>query len=344
MTTQTQTINPQMYDIVADELIGLVRSQAIRLAAQLRLADLVKDGPKTVNELSKQTGTDRHALYKLLYALACCGYFEEVAPETFAQSERSAVLRTDIPRSMHDFALMHGGFDWQWLPWRKAEESIRTGKPVFPELFGEPLFSYFRNHPEIGAAFQKAMSSQSAQYEQAIARGYNFSAATTIVDVGGGQGGLLATILRAYPTPRGVLFDQPAVIDMARRSPFLQGLEDRVELVSGNFFEAVPAGAPLYIMKQIIHDWDDEQCIQILAHCRQVMQPGGRVLVIDEMITPGKKVPPQGALIDLQLQLLLPGRKRSEAEHHLLFEEAGLRLNRMVPTESTYTILEAVAS
>ena len=343
MTSNT-TDRESVFTAVVDDLVGLIKSQAIRLAAQLQLADLVKDGPKSLTELAEATGTNKAALYRLLYALANCGYFEEVEPETFAQSERSYALRTDIPRSLRDFAIMHGGEEWQWEPWRKALESIQTGKPVFPEMFGKDLWNYFQHdNPEAGKRFQRAMSSQSKQFELAIARGYDFSAARTIIDVGGGRGSLLATILQTYPALRGTLFDRESVIEIARQSNFVDGFRDRVTLVSGNFFEAVPSGADMYILKQIIHDWEDPECLQILSNCREAMNADGRVLVIDEMITPGKKIPPVIALIDLQLQLLMAGRKRSEAEHRALFETAGLRLTHVWPTDSTYTILEAMA-
>ena len=343
MTSNTTDME-SVFTAVVDDLVGLIKSQAIRLAAQLQLADLVKDGPKSLTELAEATGTNKAALYRLLYALANCGYFEEVEPEMFAQSERSYALRTDIPRSLRDFAIMHGGEEWQWEPWRRALQSIQTGKPVFPEMFGKDLWNYFQHdNPEAGKRFQRAMSSQSKQFELAIARGYDFSAAQTIIDVGGGRGSLLATILQTYPAIRGTLYDKRPVIEMARQSNFVDGLQDRVTLVSGNFFEAVPSGADIYILKQIIHDWEDAESLQILSNCRKAMKADGRVLVIDEIITPGKKIPPVIALIDLQLQLLMAGRKRSEAEHRALFETAGLRLTHVWPTDSTYTILEAMA-
>jgi len=343
MTTNTSDLQP-VFTAVVDDLVGLIKSQAIRLAAQLRLADALKDGPKSLAELAEATGTHKAALYRLLYALTSCGYFEEIEPETFAQSERSYVLRTDIPRSLHDFAIMHGGEEWQWEPWRNALQSIQTGKPVFPEMFGKDLWSYFKDdNPEAGKRFQQAMRSQSRQYELAIARGYDFSAARTIIDVGGGQGSLLATILQTYPALHGTLFDQQPVIELARQNSVMDGLQDRVTLASGNFFEAVPSGGDLYTLKQIIHDWENPECLQILSNCRKTMNADGRVLVIDEIITPGKKIPPVIALIDLQLQLLMRGRKRSEAEHRSLFEAAGLRLTQVWPTDSTYTILEAIA-
>ncbi|HEY7413797.1 MAG TPA: methyltransferase [Ktedonobacteraceae bacterium] len=328
---------------VMDDIVGMMKSRAISLAAQLQLADLVKDGPKSLAELAQVTGTNKAALYRLLYALVQCGYFEEIEPEVFAQSERSHLLRTDLPRSLHGFAMIHGD-EWQWAPWQRAIQTLQTGEPVFSEMFGKDLWRYFQeDNPDAGQRFQRAMNAQSKQYDQAIAHAYEFSAVGTIVDVAGGQGSLLTTILQTHPAARGILFDQVSVIEMARQRHLTDNLEDRLELVSGNFFEAVPPGADTYLLKQIIHDWENDECIQILSNCRKAMKQGGRVLVVDEIITPGEKIPSLGPLIDLQLQLLMKGRKRSEAEHRPLFEASGLQLTRVCPTQSSYTILEATA-
>jgi hypothetical protein len=328
---------------VMDDIVGLMKSRAISLATQLRLADLVKDGPKSITELAQATGTNKIALYRLLYALVQCGYFEEVEPEVFAQSARSHLLRTDLPRSLYGFAMIHGDV-WQWHPWENAIQALQTGKPVFDEMFGKDLWRYFQeDNPEAGQRFNGAMSALSKQIDQAIVHGYDFSAAGTIVDVAGGQGGLLTTVLQAYPTTRGILFDQPSVIETVQQRHLTENFQGRLELVSGNIFTAVPADADTYQLKQIIQDWEDDECIQILANCRKAMQPDGRVLVMEEIITPGQKAPAIGALIDLQLQLVMKGRHRSVAEHSQLFEAAGLRLVRVYPTQSSYTVLEATA-
>ena len=328
---------------VMDDIVGLMKSRAISLAAQLRLADLVKDGPKSITELAQATGTNKIALYHLLYALVQCGYFEEVRPEVFAQSARSHLLRTDLPRSLYDFVMIHGDV-WQWHPWENAIQALQTGKPVFNEMFGKDLWRYFQeDNPAAGQRFNRAMSALSKQIDQAIVHGYDFSAAGTIVDVAGGQGGLLTTILQAYPTTRGILFDQPSVIETVRQHHLTESFQDRLGLVSGNIFEAVPAGADTYQLKQIMQDWENDECIQILSNCRKAMKPGGRVLVMEEIITPGQKAPAIGALIDLQLLLVMKGRHRSPAEHSQLFEAAGLRLVRVYPTQSSYTVLEATA-
>src|SRR5579875_572180 len=343
LTLNTNKMNLEAtYAEVMDDIVGQMKSEAIRLAVQLHLPDLLKDGPKSVAELAQATGTQKTPLYRLLYALACCGYFEEIRPGVFAQTERSYVLCADTPRSLHGFALMHGE-TWQVQPWREALWTMQTGQPALQHMFGKDLWHYFaEDDPAAGERFNRAMSSMSRQYDQAIAQSYDFSSAETIVDVGGGQGSLLETILQTYPTVKGVLFDQASVIDMAQRRQLTDKFPGRLQLVSGNFFETVPAGGDIYLLKQIIQDWDDATCIQILSRCRKAMKPGGRILVSEEIIVPGKKIPPIAALIDLQLQFILPSGKRSEAEHCSLLEAAGLRLNRVLSTTSTYSILEAV--
>jgi 2-polyprenyl-3-methyl-5-hydroxy-6-metoxy-1,4-benzoquinol methylase/biotin operon repressor len=328
---------------VTEDILGEVKSQAIHLAALLQLADLVKDEPKSVTELAQATGTHRSALYRLLYALASCGYFVEVEPGVFAQSPLSYVLRTDIPRSMGDYAHLHSA-EWQWLLWTRASHSLQTGKEVFSEMFGKDLWHYFsEDNPEAGQLFARAMHAVSGQADPAIVQGYDFSSAGTVIDVGGGQGSFLTTVLQTYPSIRGTLFDQAAVIEIARQRPSLNELQERLTLIGGDFFTSIPSGNDIYILKHVIHDWEDPESIQILSNCRQAMNSGGRVLVIDEILTPGTKVAPRVALLDLHLLLTIPGGKRSVAEHQVLFEAAGFQLRQVYPTKSNYVILEAIA-
>lgn len=341
--TTNNTNSESIYAEVMNDLVGQMKAEAIRLAALLQLADRLKDGPKSVAELAEATGTHAPSLYRLLYALACCGYFIEVEPQVFAQTERSEVLRSDLPRSLRDYAIIHGEV-WQTRPWEEALWTLQTGQPVFPKMFGKDLWHYFaEDDPAAGQRFNQAMSSQSRQSNQILARSYDFATASTIIDVGGGQGSLLETILQSYPVIEGILFDQASVIEMAQQRHLADQFAGRMKLMGGSFFEAIPPGADIYVLKQIIQDWDDAASIQILSNCQQAMKAGGRVLVIEDVTMPGKKIPPIAPLINLQLQLLAPGWKRTEAEHRTLFASSGLKLSRVMPTASTYTILEAVA-
>jgi hypothetical protein len=331
-----------VFATVMDDLVGLVKSRAIRLAAQFNLADLVKDGPRTLAELAEASGTNEAALYRLLRALTLSGYFQEIELRVFAQSELSATLRTDLPSSLHDLAILHGE-DWQWQPWCYADQSLKTGEAVFQQMFGKDLWHYFNeDNPAAGERFNQAMTSMSRLYNTAITQAYDFSSAQTIVDVGGGQGSLLEAILHAYPTTRGILFDRPPVIEQVRQGGLLDNLGGRVTLVSGDFFEAVSVNADLYILKQIVHDWDDPECIQILSNCRAALNPGGRVLVVDELVSQEHQTL-VAALIDLQLMLLQKSSKRTEEAHLPLFAAAGLQFTRALHLPTGYSILEAVA-
>lgn len=343
MTHETNSSVPALppQAILLDMLCGMMKTQAIREAARLGLADLVKDGPRSTTELAEATGTDRTSLYRLLSTLASLDIFSEVQPDYFAQTPLSNLLRPDVPGSMYDVTLIHGEH-WQWRPWEAFSYSIQTGKTAFDQMFGEDLWHYFAKNPELGERFQKAMGGFSAQVDTPIALSYDFSSIHTLVDIGGGYGSLLTTILKANPALHGILFDLPPVIEKARLGIETSEVANRCTLIAGDAFEGVPAGADAYIMKQILQDWDDNQCIQILSNCRQAMKSGGRVLVAEQVLLPGKHMS-TSKLIDLQLMVVLSGRERYEADFHRLFEEAGLKLARIWPTRSLYSILEGIA-
>jgi O-methyltransferase domain len=327
--------------ILLDMLCGMMKTLAIHEAARLRIADLVEDGPKSTTELAEATGTNEEALYRLLSTLASLDVFAEIKPGYFAQTPLSSLLRPEIPGSMYDIALIHGE-EWQWHPWEKLSYSIQTGQTAFDHMYGEDLWSYFARNSLQSERFQKAMGGFSAQVDRPIAQGYDFSAIHTLVDVGGGYGSLLTTILKANPGMHGILFDLPPIIEKARASIEASAVADRCKLVAGSVLEGVPTGADAYIMKQIIKDWDDEHSICILANCRKAMKPGGKVLVAEQVLLPGKHMS-TSKLLDLQLMVVLSGRERYEAQFRQLFEVAGLRLARIWPTHSPYSILEGVA-
>ena len=327
--------------VLLDMLCGMMKTQAIREATRLRIADLVKDGPKRTAELAAATGTDESSLYRLLSALASLDIFTEVEPDLFAQTPLSHLLRPEVPGSMYDVALIHGEA-WQWHPWEAFSYSIQTGKTAFNYMYGEDIWHYFAKNPTFAEHFSKAMTGFSNQVNIPIARGYDFSSIQTLVDVGGGHGSLLTAVLQANPTIHGILFDLPHVIEEARADIEASGVADRCTLIAGNAFEEVPTGADAYIMKQIIKDWDDAHCIQVFSNCHRAMKPGGRVLVTEQVLLPGKQMSTI-KLIDLQLMVVQRGRERYDHQYRRLFEEAGLRLARIVPTHSPYSILEGVA-
>lgn len=329
--------------ILLDYLCGMMKTQAIHHATKLGIAALVNDGPRSVSELAEATQTDAHSLMRLLRALESIGIFAEVEPDCFAQTPLSALLQPDVPGSMYHVALLHGE-QWQWHVWEGADYTLQTGQPTFSRIFGAEMFQYFtQQNPQAAKVFNDSMTGFSEQVNMPIANAdYDFGSLDTLVDIGGGMGTQLMTLLKVHPTIRkGILFDRPPVIAQAQAAIAASGLSDRCELVAGNFFEGVPQGADAYFMKQIIKDWSDEQCIKLLSSCRQAMKHGGRVLVAEVVLLPGRETSIQ-KFIDLQLMILSPGQERTETQYRRLFEAAGFTLARIIPTTSPYSILEGI--
>ena len=321
--------------------VGKWACQALKVAAALGVADLLAGGAKSVHELARRTGAHEDALYRLLRALASLGVFKETPQRRFENNALSQPLRSDVAGSVGAM-IRWIGEESAWRAWNEFEYSVRTGKPAFERVFGEQVFEYFAHHPGPAAIFNAAMNSFSAGTGAAVARAYDFSPFRRVVDVGGGHGALLAAIAERFPDLRGVLFDRPEVIASARQALASSGHAKRIELCAGDFLDEVPEGGDAYIMKHIIHDWDDERCIRILTLCRKAMAAGGTVLVVEQVIQDG----PESAfakLLDLEMLAMTPGgRERSAAEFSRLFERAGLRLTRIVPTGSFVTVIEAV--
>ncbi len=317
-------------------------ARCIHVAAQFGIADQLKDGPKRIAALAEATGTHAPSLRRLLRALAQVGIFAEVETEYFANTDLSTYLRSDVPGSMYAMARMWGG-QWQWRSWGELEHSVQTGKPAFDKVHGIPMWRYFvEQDPEAGTYFDQAMTGFSEAVNLPVAQAYDFSGVCTLVDVGGGHGSLLRTILTMHPRiETGILFDQPQVVEEAGRSLETADLAGRCQFIAGDFFEAAPEGADAYIMKMILHDWDDERCIQILTNCRKAMRPNGRVLAAEIVLEPDNP-DPFPYLLDLQMLVVITGRERTEAEFRALYEAAGLHLTRIIPTASMFSLIEGV--
>jgi O-methyltransferase domain/Dimerisation domain len=317
--------------------------QAVHVAAKLGIADLLEDGPKSPATLAEATGAHAGTLHRLLRALASLGVFAEDADGRFALTSLAEGLRTNAPGSLRAYAIMMGE-DWHWRAWGDLLNSVRTGQPAFEHVFGCPMFSYFGEHPEAARVFDAAMTSRTGQETAAVIAAYEWPASATIVDVGGGQGALLAAILARNPDVHGVLFDMPHVIAAARGLIEEAGLADRCELAAGDFFERVPAGGDLYLLKRVVHDWDDERASAILRSCRAAMGDRSRLLVIEHVLPPGN-APSWGKLLDLQMLVLTPGgRERDEAGFRALLASTGLRLERIIPAGPTASLIEAVVA
>lgn len=316
--------------------------QAVHVAAKLGIADLLEDGPKSPAALAEATGAHADALHRLLRALASLGVFAEEADGRFALTPTAEGLRTNAPDSLRAYAIMLGE-SWHWRAWGELLHSVRTGQSAFEHAFGRDLFGYFGEHPEAARVFDAAMTSRTGHENAIVTVAYDWPAGM-IVDVGGGQGALLAAILARTSDARGVLFDLPHVIAAARGLIDEAGLTARCDLVAGNFFERVPTGGDLYLLKRVIHDWDDGRAAAILRCCRAAMGERSRLLVIEHVLPPGN-APSWGKLLDLQMLVLTPGgRERDEAQFRALLASAGLRLARIIPAGPTASLIEAVAA
>ena len=309
--------------------------QAVHVAARLGLADLMASGPQSVDALAGATHTHAPSLARLLRALASLGIFEADTDQRYRQTPLSDTLRTDHPQSMRPWAMMLGaGFVWR--PSGELAFSVETGSPAFDHVYGTQFFKHLAAHQTDAAIFNAAMSSMPA-YIDAVVDAYDFSRAERIVDVGGGHGALLFAILLKHPHLRGVLQDLPAVVQGAD-PPAL--VTNRAEIVAGDFFESVPAGADIYLLKGIIHDWDDDAAVKILRNCRRAMQPGKHLLILDSVLTPSSD--PGQSLMDLLMMVLTSGRERTELEFRSLLHAAGFALLRVIPTTG-HSILESQA-
>lgn len=315
-------------------------SQSIYAAAKLGLADLLKDGAKSSAELAEMTGTHERSLYRLLRGLASLGIFAEDEQGRFSLTPLATYLQNDVPGSMRAMAIMMGEEHHQ--AWGNILHSVKTGESAFEQIYQAPVFEYLAQHPESSQIFDQAMTSFSGLESQATATGYDFSSIKTLVDVGGGHGSLLTTILDAHPHLHGILFDQAPAIASAQPLIEQSGLGDRCELKAGDFFASVPAGGDAYILKHIIHDWDDQRAIKILQNCRAAMPATGRVLLVEQVIPPGND-PFAGKLLDLNMLVMCPGGcERTESEYQTLLAAAGFKLTRIVPTQSDVSVVEGV--
>jgi SAM-dependent methyltransferase len=321
-------------------ILGCLVSQAVCVAAKLGVADLLASGPTSASELAEATGTHPRSLYRILRTLASYGVFRELADGRFELTPLAEDLRSDAPGSLRDAAIFMGE-EWHWRVWGHTLHSVRTGDPAWERAHGSEIFPWFAAHPEESRVFDRAMTSFSTLATAAVVEAYDFSGFDTLVDVAGGHGLLLSAILSANPQLRGVLFDQPHVIEDARAFVASKGLQERYELAGGDFFESVPAGADAYILKHIIHDWDDGRAVSILKNIARAMREDGRVLLV-EMVLPPANVPHLGKVLDIEMLTSPGGLERTEEEYGELFDRAGLRLARVVPTRSPYSIVEAL--
>lgn len=344
MSIETQELAGAVHEVPPPvAMMGLITgywvSQAVGVVALLGVADQLGEGPRGSDELARAVGADPQALYRVLRLLASLGVFAEVAPDSFALTPLGETLRSDAPGSVRNFAITETA-PGHWLPWGRLHESVRSGRPMAREALGMELFDWYAQNPEEAGFFNAAMGNLSALAASELVRVYDFSAVRTVADVGGAHGVLLTAVLRANPAARGILFDLPHVIATAGDAVAAEGLSQRCELVSGDFFEAVPEGADLHLLKQIVHDWDDERATRLLQNCHRALSPAGKLLLV-EMVIPPKNQPSPAQAMDLNMMVLLGGRERTEEDYQRLFQAAGFRLERVIPTHSPFSVIEA---
>ena len=313
---------------------------AVHAAAKIELADHLADGPRTATELAVRTGSHAPSLYRFLRTIASLGILTEAEGERFSLTPLGEALKTGAPGAARSTLLAFGGPAF-WRTWEEIGYSLDTGKPAFDHVWGMPLFDYLAQRPEAAAHFSDAMVGFHGSEPPTVAEAYDFSGIGTVVDVGGATGNMLAALLTRHPALRGVLFDLPHVVGGAATLLKERGVESRVTIESGSFFEGVPAGGDAYVLSHIIHDWSEPQCLTILGHCRKAMGPNGRLLIV-ETVLPEGDTPHQGKLQDLVMLVFPGGQERTEREYHALLEKAGFRLQRVVPTTSVVSIVEAV--
>lgn len=328
---------PSPQDQLARLMSGYWHTQAIHVAARLGVADLLTGSPQSAEQLAAATGAHPRGLYRLLRALASLGIFAEDDQRRFSLTPLADCLRSDAPGSLRSLAIMRG--EWQYQAWGQLLYSIQTNQSAFEKVFGVPLFDYLSLHPDKGRLFDAAMTGVHGRETAAMLQAYDFSGISVLADVGGGNGEVLTSILKKYPNLRGILFDLPSVAERTRENVESAGLAGRCTVVAGSFFDGVPPGADAYLLRHIIHDWDDDRSVTILRHCRQAMEGPGRILVVEGVIPPGNG-PDVSKFFDLAMLVVPGGMERTAEEYHRLFDAAGFRLRRIVPTPSWVSVIE----
>ncbi len=328
-------MNTTPFAEMAVHIRALQISQMLHVAAEIGLADCIGDAPRPVSELAVETQANADMLLRLCRTLAAFDIFSVDAGNRVGHTPKSLYMRTDSTPTLH-YAARYWGMPSAWAMWGQFEHTVRTGEPAFELIYGMPNFDYLRTAPAEMAIFDAFMQHSPDDRHHAVAKAYEFTG--TVVDIGGGNGGLLQAVLAAYSATRGVLQDQPAVVAGAVLGPLM----DRCEIVGRSFFEGAPTGGDIYTLSQIIHDWNDARCLEILGHCRRAMGPDARLLVIERLIEePPAATQPAILLGDLHMAVVFPGaRERTATEMQALFDQSGFGPHRVIRTSSPFAIIE----
>jgi hypothetical protein len=343
-TTTTTTTNaptpaaPAPQAVLSQMINSYWVTGTITAAARLGLADAVGETPLPIGELARAVDANPDALYRLMRTLAGLGIFVEGTGQTFAHTPLSLALRANVPGSMHGLAAMTGLLHLR--AWPEIVHSVRTGETGFKKAFGTEIFEHVTANPEAGQAFDEAMAGYTAATAGAVVAAYDFAPFKQVVDVGGGNGALIAGILKKFPSLTGITFDLPASAERAKATLAAQGLAARCEAMGGDFFEGVPAGGDAYALKMIVHDWDDERSIAILKNVRKAIRPDGRVLLMESVIDPKSGAGGPAKLLDINMLVMTGGRERTAEEFAALYRASGFELGRIVPANPMLSVIE----
>jgi hypothetical protein len=335
------TWDPAAHDALSRLIYGAMPVHLIAAAAEFSIADHLADGAKSSAELAAVARANPDALHRVLRALAQLGVLTMLNDGRFALAPLGEYLRSDAPRSLRATARAMGA-DFNVLPGLALEHTLRTGETASEHVFGMKRFEYMAAHPERASIFNELMTGMSVTGSAAVVAAYDCDFFDTIVDVGGGNGTLIAEILKANSRPQGIIFDLPHCRTGALEYLAAAGVESRCDFIGGDFFESVPAGADAYFLKWIIHDWNDERSVAILQTCRRAMVPTSRLIIVERLLPSANESAPEAIFGDITMLVNTGGRERSEADYRALLEAADLRLTRVVATSTTYHVLEAV--
>lgn len=323
-------------------MTGFRVSRATYVVAKLGIADLLKDGSKSSEELAQLTDTHAPSLYRVMRGLVSAGIFDQDEQERFTLTPVGATLRSDVPNSLRALAIINLGEE-RYQAWGDLMFSVRTGEIAFNKMFGMGLWEYYQQHPDQAKTFDDSMANLIAAHNAAVLASYPFSAIDTLVDVGGGNGSFIVSALEANPLMKGVLFDLPHVAEQAKKRIAAAGLYERCAVIGGDIVSAVPEGGTLYVLSKIIHDWNDDRAIAILKNCQRAMKDKAKLLLVEIILPARVEQSPalqRAFMLDVHMMATTGGRERTEAEYRRLLKAAGFEVIRIIPSRSELTVIE----
>ena len=320
---------------------GAALTQIVRVAVELRLPDLLHEQPMTCAEIAKHTGAHFDSIRRLVRALASLGVLDPLEGERYCLAPIGECLRSGVSDSLRAVAC-HAGDASMQMAWAALLDTVRTGQPAFDSSFGMDYGTYLARNAEAARIFHERSRAGAARIIAAVLAVYDFSRFSRIVDVGGGYGHLVIALLQSYQDARGVVFDLPSAQDGARELIRSAGVENRCDVVVGSVFDAVPCGGDLYVLKSMLHGWDDNRCIDLLKNCRRAMSDDAVLMVVERLVPDGERPPLYPALVDMTLLVLGVGRERTPGEYGSILRAAGFRVVRVLPTATEFFVLEAV--